>query len=151
MRISQPISEGTILGLSSRVHPWQKATGCHNVGGRDETKPCYERAKAMKPPRLSCALLVARDRSQSDAVWARRSEDPSMGTLTTCRRVPRRQSSHSKKGEWPQRTNATLQDGGGGMKEGGNNRRVNVPSLYGKARPPQPTKRRRAGFQQEWR
>ena len=37
------------------------------------------------------------------------------------------------------------------MTEGGNNRRVNVPSLYGKARPPQPTKRRRAGLHQEWR
>ena len=62
--------------------------------------------------------------------------DPSMGTLPACRRVPRRQSSHSEKSEGPQRTNATLQDGGGGMTEGGNTRRVNVPSLYGKARPP---------------
>lgn len=74
-----------------------------------------------------------------------------MGTLPARRRVPRRQSSRSEKGEGPQKTNATLQDGGGGMTEGGDNRRVNVPSLYGKARPLQPTKRQRAEFQQEWR
>jgi len=37
------------------------------------------------------------------------------------------------------------------MTEGGNNRRINVPSLYGKARPPQPTSDNGRNFSQEWR